>query len=360
MNHRLRIAAMAMIASLMASAARADVTGMALGDLLRGSSAVVIGDVVSTTLASDGVTTLATIRVADVLAGSPPPSLVLGWQQADPEVPHPGAGGRLLLALRVQGGAGPVTHRPTSPANGLVPLSPATEAPTRALVAAAIAAGGTIAPVAALPFLRTTVPPPAAEVLAAMLDDLAARVGPGDAAPVADLACDDGQEYVRAARRFGLEHAGDAHSQEAMACARALLKTAKPTRRNPAGIDLDLAIAATQGIGNTLNPRNFRTIKQVMTGTLKVFTGPDDCTGTAGPLLQASSLSIAAMRDVRAASTLYKTALRRIDVPTSSAAVHALALIEDPSAPRRLERIVEKHPDQRIRQQASDTLAALR
>ncbi len=339
---------------------RADLAGPSLRRLLSQASVVALGDVTSVTTASDGTTQVATVAVKSVLAGAPPPSVVLAWNPEDPEGMSAGAGDRLLLMLRPAAPGGLATHEAVSPLGGVTHLSPLSEPPARALVLAALANGGDVPLAAVLQTGGGSGPHPPVTLVAAGLADLTERAGPGDGPAIGSVACAAPGAFQRVVRLWSLEQVGRTASQEGLGCARTLVKNALPTKSNPTGGDMAAAIAALLGLGDDDNPLTSSTLNTVVKQGIKTLPfATEKCAGEVSSLLGAATVALANTGDIRAASTFYKVAVKRPVRSAASSAVHGLRLIGDARAVRYLDRLAERHPDARIRQQALESLAGL-
>lgn len=353
------VGALALLASTtVPPRAAADVACLPLDAMLGAATVRAIGQVIG--VAEQGDLRVATIAVDEHLGGTGgPPSLTVAWDVRDPEAVTLPPGTRLFGALAGSGG-GPASHRTAVPACALVPLVPDTEPVVRTIVQAALAAGGSIPVATAMSVLTGPGPTPPTALLRPLLDDVGRRTGPSDGAAVGQLACAPRGSIPETVRRWAVEQVGRTRSDTGLACARAIVGGALATKSNPRGGDVPGASAALRALGDDAQPLSVNAIKRLVKLAQKPPPNAGErSSGELSPLLLDGILAFARTGHGSAAAALYKAATKQVARPIAGTAVHGLGILGDARAARYLARIADRHPDDRIRQQAVETLARI-
>lgn len=329
--------------ALPGTAAAASRVPIPLGELIGGSSVIVLAVVKDVQTGGPPGSVLATLVVEQWLAGKSPASLVLSGSRTDDRLPHFEPGLRVLAFLAVDAQA-PSGLRPVRGVSGIIPVPDTGLKATLELMTRALAQPGS----AGLGAYRDLLTPPSgpapAALLVALLVELRVHLSPNDEPTLAEIVCDAQEAFLPLARAWAVTASGRLRVTKPAACLAELASLPAPT---------SLRVLAISALGDLGDPGRLPVLLPHLSPAPSDPEDPPARLG--GDSTLSAVLAAGKLRDPKAVPPLRTLALLGADLALHSTVVHALGLIGKGEALTVLDELAGAHPNALIRDQARRT-----
>ena len=318
-----------------------DVPVLRLSTLIDQAEIIAIGTAKEVTEDKSTGAQKATITLQETFRGKAPATLTLAGSTTDPTLHNFTVGVQFLGFLKTT----PKGFAPVGDLHGLIEI-PAGRLPATSAIIKEWLAKGTKIRLADLRDDVVVQKAPAASVLiSSMLEEMAVHLTVADVPLVAEMACNQKQEFPSAVQVWAIHRVGPLKVGDARTCVEALL-----TAKDKSAVNL----AAVETLGNLKDPRSLPALTSVLTTQDQAAEDVNDDDADGG-LSLAVILAMGKIGDSSVVPDLLKIAQNGDDLALHSTVVHALGLI-GPKSIAALTDISKNHPNQLIRAQAQRTL----
>ena len=318
-----------------------DTALLQLGTLIDQANAITIGVVKDVTIDKNSGAQRATFSIQENLRGSVPSTSTLAGSTTDPSLPDFTIGAQFLGFLKTTSKG----FTPVGNLEGLIEIPAGRLSATTAIIKEWLDKGAKIR----LADLRDDVvaqkSPAPPLLINAMLEEMTSRLTVADVPLVAEMACNQKQEFPSAVQVWAIHRVGPLKIADARLCVEALLTTKDKSVTS---------LAAAETLGNLKDPRSLPALSLILTAQDQESEDIND-DGADGGLRLEVVLAMGKIGDPAAVPALLKAAQTDDDLALHSTIVHALGLIGSKSLDA-LTEISKTHPNALVRTQAQQTL----